>query len=296
MLNRADSIAEKFSKFIGNLKVDNHDLIVQRGKEIALAVNNYYYRIKSDTRNILYLGSFGRDTAIKELSNVNLMVILPVQEYQRLEKWPGNVQRTMLREMRDFMAKINKDAHINEDNCLLLPYKERPIFEIIPAVPSPKKNGFIYPDPANGGSWEIFNPVREIEVIDEYNYQFGGKVKHLARMTRAWKFTHEVSMPSMLIDTLAMNFMDDWEGTETSYSYYGNMVMDFMEYLAGRKIVQLDWYAKGSNRKIHREEDFGAPANDAFKKAAEALTFEEKGEAYNANRCWKEIFGPDFPG
>lgn len=296
MLNRADSIAEKFNKFISNLKVDNHDLIVQRGKEIALAVNNYYYHTKSDTRNIFYLGSFGRDTAIKELANVNLMIILPVQEYQRLEKWPGNVQRTMLREMRDFMAKLNKDAHVNDDNCLLLPYKERPIFEIIPAVPSPKKNGFIYPDPANGGSWEIFNPIREIEVMDEYNYTFGGKVKHLARMTRAWKFAHNVTMPSMLIDTLAMNFMDDWEGTDTSYSYYGNMVMDFMEYLAGRKIAQLDWYAKGSNRKIHREEDFGAPANDAFKMAVEALTYEEKGEAYNANRCWKEIFGPDFPG
>jgi len=71
MLDRPDSIAEKFKTFIGNLKVDNQDLIIQRGKEIALALNNYYWRIKSDTRNILYLGSFGRDTAIKELSNVD---------------------------------------------------------------------------------------------------------------------------------------------------------------------------------------------------------------------------------
>ncbi len=296
MLDRPDSIAEKFKTFIGNLKVDNQDLIIQRGKEIALALNNYYWRIKSDTRNILYLGSFGRDTAIKELSNVNLMVVLPPQEYQRLEKWPGNVQRTMLREMRDFMTKINEDAHISQDNCLLLPYNKPPIFEILPAVAAPKKNGYIYPDPDNGGSWGIFNPVREIEVLDEFNYNFNGKVKHLARMTRAWKFQHKVVFPSMLIDTLAMSFMDDWEGAETSYSYYGNMVMDFMEYLAGRKIAQLDWYAKGSNRRIHREEDFGAPANDAYKKAAEALTYEEKGEFYNANRCWKEIFGPDFPG
>lgn len=296
MINRTDSIADRFKDFIGNLKVDNHDLIVQRGKEIALAINSYYWKTKSDTRNIFYLGSFGRDTAIKELSNVNLMVVLPPQEYQRLAKWPGNVQRTLLREVRDFISKINKDAHINEENCLILPYDQKPIFEVIPAIASPKKTGYIYPDPANGGSWEEFNPLREIEVIDEYNFQLGGKVKHLARMTRAWKFTHQVVMPSMLIDTLAMNFMDDWEGAETSFAYYGNMVMDFMEYLAGRKIAQLDWYAKGSNRKIHREEDFGAPANEAFHKAVEALTYEEKGEIYNANRCWKEIFGEDFPG
>ena len=296
MINQADSIADKFRDFVNKLKVDNHDSIVQRGREIALAVNSYYWRIKSDTRNIFYLGSFGRDTAIKELSNVNMLVVLPLQEYQRLEKWPGNVQRTFLREVKDFMTKISKDAYINDEHCLLLPFEKKPVFEVIPAILSPKKNAYIYPDPSNGGAWESFNPIREIEVIDEYNYKFGGKVKHLARMTRAWKFTHNVVMPSMLIDTLAMNFMDDWEGGETSYAYYGNMMMDFMEYLAGRKIAQLDWYAKGSNRLIHREEDFGAPANEAFKKTVEALTYEEKGESYNANRCWKEIFGEDFPG
>ncbi|WP_054691862.1 SMODS domain-containing nucleotidyltransferase [Syntrophomonas palmitatica] len=295
-MQKTESIADKFKTFLNNIKVDNHDIIIQRGKEIALAVNNYYWHIKSDTRNVFYLGSFGRDTAINELDNVNIMVVLPLQIYERLAKWPGNVQRTLLRETRDFMSKINADAFINDEHCLMMPYKEKPLVEVIPAFAVPKKNGYIYPDPSEGGRWQEFNPIREIEVIDEYNYKYGGKVKHIARMTRAWKFTHKVVMPSMLIDTMAMNFMEDWEGAEVSYGYYGNMMMDFMEYLAGRRKEQLDWYAKGSNRKLHREDDFGAPANDAYKKAVEALSYEEKGESYNANRCWKEIFGEKFPG
>lgn len=287
-------LADKFRIFISNLRIDNPQVISERCREISSILNLHYWDLKSDTRNLHYLGSYGRETAIKGLTNINVLFLLPYQVYQKYEKGPGNTQETLLNEIREVLNETYPDVFINEEKYLLLPFEDGMKIEIIPGFIGPRKNHIIYPD-AQEEQWQTFNPIREIEVINEYNYKYGGKVRHLARMTRAWKMVHQVPIPGMLIDTLVMIFMDEWEGNQSSFSYYGKMVMDFMEYLAGLKNEQLHWYAKGSNRKIERQEDFGAPANIAYKKIKQALELEAKEESYNANKVWKQIFGRSFP-
>lgn len=294
MGSRAD-MADKFRLFIDNLRIDNPEVISRCCREISQVLNLHYWDIKSDTRNLHYLGSYGRETAIKGLTNINVLFLLPYRVYQQYEKGSGNVQESLLNEVRNVLIENYPDAFINEDKYLLLPFEDGISIEIIPGFISLNKNQIIYPETRDGGQWQTFNPIREIEFINEYNYKYGGKVRHLARMTRAWKMEHQVPIPGMLIDTLVMIFMDDWEGNQTSFGYYGKMVQDFMEYLAGLKTEQLHWYAKGSNRKIERQEDFGAFANIAFKKAKQALELEAKGEGYEANKIWREIFGRSFP-
>lgn len=289
------SMADKFRAFIANLAVDNQELISERTKAVARAINQQYWHMRSDTRNMHFLGSYGRDTAIKGLSNINLLVVLPPTVFKRFEKHPGNGQASLMLEMKESIKHISLGTYIDKEGCLLLPVAgSKMTIEIIPGFVTEKKQ-FLYPESHQGWRWATFNPLKEIEAIDEYNYKYGGKVKHLARMMRAWRAQYKAGIPGMLIDTLVMNFMDDWEGNTTSFAYYGYMCMDFLEYMAGLKKEQLVWYAKGSNRKITREEDFGAQANIAFKKARQALQLENQGESYKANRAWKEVFGELFP-
>lgn len=294
MANR-NHLAEKFIQFLNQLKIENQEIINQRCREIIRLVNQHYWEIKSDTRNLHYLGSYGRETAIKGLSNINILSLLPQKVYQHFCTQPGNAQENLMVELKGKVGKTFPEAFLNAQKYLLLPFPDGMQIEIIPGFISPQKNNIIYPDACDGGSWQSFNPIREIEVINEYNYKYVGKIRHLARMTRAWKMVHEVPVPGMLIDTLVMTFMDEWEGNQCSFSYYGEMVQDFMEYLAGRKPEQLHWYAKGSNRKIEREEDFGAAANIAFKQIRQALLLEAQGNSDGANQIWKEIFGDSFP-
>jgi hypothetical protein len=293
VINRMN-LADKFRMFLNQLRIDNQEEISSRCREISRIVNLKYWKIKSDTRNLHYLGSYGRETAIKGLNNINILILLPYQAYQRYDSYPGNGQENLLLKVRDTVANSYSDIFINEEKCLIVPFPDGMRIEIIPGFNHPRKNLIIYPEPRGEGIWQNFNPIREIEVIHEYNYKYGGKVRHLARITRAWKASHRVPMPGMLIDTLVMTFMDEWEDNQGSYAYYGEMVQDFMEYLAGRKKEQLHWYAKGSNRIIQREEDFGAFAYEAFKKIKQALVCEEQGEEYNANQIWKEVFGDFF--
>ena len=50
-------------------------------------------------------------------------------------------------------------------------------------------------------------------------------------MIRMWKDKWDVPMGWLLIDTLAYNFLKNWEYKNNSYTYYDWMVRDFFEYL-----------------------------------------------------------------
>ena len=181
----------------------------------------------------------------------------------------------------------------NEKGEVLIPFTDME-FEIIPAFVNSKGN-YYYPNIEDEGRWNEFNPIKEIDVINSLNYEYNGKIKHLAKMMRAWKYSNSVPISGMLIDTMVMDFMEEWTGNDKSYSYYGNMTLDFLEYLAGKRNEQGHWYAKGSNRELPRTGNFGRKANEAFKKTSEALRLETDGEYIKAGNVWKEIFGDNFP-
>jgi hypothetical protein len=81
-------------------------------------------------------------------------------------------------------------------------------------------------DANGGGSWKTKNPVSEIQAMDVANARYDKKVKHLARMARAWKAKSGVAMGGLLIDTLVYNFMTDWEYNTRSFMWYDWMTRD----------------------------------------------------------------------
>jgi len=293
-VKRAESIAEKIQHFLDNLKIDNQAEIAEWFKNITKQVNRDFWNLKSDAKNAHFIGSYGRGTAIKGINNINMLVVLPDKIYKQYDASPYNGQFSLINKVKECVAKVYPTAYINEEGHLLIDLPNKIIFEVVPTFLNAKKN-YIYPEPAEGGYWKVFNPIKEISVMDKYNFEYNGKIKHLAKMMRAWKKTNEVPMSGMLLDTLVLNFMEEWEGNQTSYSYYGNMIQDFLEYLAGRRKDQLHWYAKGSNRQLPAPQDFGYKANEAFKIARQALTLENDLDSAGANKCWQKIFGDLFP-
>lgn len=293
MQPKGPSLGDRFRTFLTNLNIDKQAFIVSEAKEITKEFNQKYWISRSDTKNVHFIGSYGRGTAIKGVKNINLLAVLPRDMYERYDRMRDNGQKAMLYEVRDSLLKAYPQAHINEEGHLLIPFSEL-TFEFIPTFLTTRKN-YIYPDINEGGSWIAFNPIREIQVVDEMNYNYNGKIKHLARMMRAWKAVHDVPISGMLLDTLTLNFMEEWENKDKSFAYYGLMTLDFFEYLASRRREQLHWYAKGSNRILPSNDDFGANANVAYETVRKAFALEEEEERGEANKLWREVFGPDFP-
>lgn len=295
MVRKNLSLADKFRKFLENLQIPDETAMNRQFKKIALKINSEYWNLKSETRNTYFIGSYGRGTAIKGGGNINIMVVLPPADFKRIDKHEGNGQFILLKELQEklleeFPGAIMKES---EKGQVIVPLNKDIITEVIPAYTNSRGN-YAYPDISHTGSWNEFNPLREIEVINTANYEYGGKVKHLARMMRAWKYTNRIHLPGMLLDTLVMEFMEQWEGKEKSYLYYGRMVLAFFEYLAGKRDEQEIYYAKGSNRELQKGEAFGESANSAYHQVLQILRWEEEQEHQQADQGWKKVFGLYF--
>lgn len=290
----SNTVADKFQAFLDNIAIEHNDFIVETFRTIARHMNNAYWGNRSDTRNAHFIGSYGRGTAIKGVANINILVELPQRVQKRLEVWQQKAPRVLIEEVRELISDIYPLVQISDQCHIVIPSPHKLQFEIIPAFVGLKKS-FIYPDLNDITGWSSFNPLREIEVLEESNFRYTGKTKHLARMMRAWRTTRQIPISGMLLDTLVVSFMDEWENNDTSFAYYGIMSRDFLEYLAGRRKNQVVYYAQGSNRELFSPEDFGYYANEDFKIAAEAAMHEDNEKHYQANKLWQQIYGPLFP-
>lgn len=293
MDKKIEAISDKFQLFLDTISVPHREYIMDCFHNIARRINLTYWYTNSDTRNTHFIGSYGRGTAITGVANINIMVVLPDRIYKRFavmgEKAPINV----IKNVRETVADAYPLASIQNDCHLMVPAIYDIKFEVIPAFVH--KKAFMHPDPKDPQGWKIFNPLREIEVVEQYNFKYQGKIKHLGRIMRAWKAHQHVPISGMLLDTMILSFMDEWEWNDKSFGYYNVMVRDFLEYLAGRKDSQNHWYAIGSNRELLAPEHFGDQANAAYKTAARAVDLEYVKNHVEANTLWREIFGDIFP-
>nr|WP_213935285.1 nucleotidyltransferase [Serratia marcescens] len=78
------SIADIFQRFLRNLAVDNAQTISDRYGEITCVLNKKFRDTESKTANTLQVGSYGRYTAIKGISDLDMLYIMPKSE------WDGN--------------------------------------------------------------------------------------------------------------------------------------------------------------------------------------------------------------
>ena len=76
-------LAKWFETFCTNLQVQNVDTISMRNKNITKRLNTDFWDTTSETSHSLYVGSYGRDTAIDGFSDLDMIFRLPCQVYEQ---------------------------------------------------------------------------------------------------------------------------------------------------------------------------------------------------------------------
>jgi hypothetical protein len=112
-------------------------------------------------------------------------------------------------------------------------------------------------------------------------------------MTRAWKDQCNVPIGGLLIDTLAYNFIKDWEYKNQSYLYYDFMVRDFLKYLKNQDENKQYWLAPGSIQYVYRKGKFEYKALVSYNKVLEAIKDAEKYPNL-ARLEWRVVLGNKF--
>ena len=291
-------LADWFRTFCANIQVKNRTTISTRYKNITKRLNTDFWSTTSDTAHSLYVGSYGRNTAIQGMSDVDMIFQLPYSVYQRYDGHRGNGQSALLQAVRASVRKTYPATDIGADGqVIVVSFGDDIRVDLVPAFTN-AGGSFTYPDSNHGGSWKKTNPKPEIAAIRNRNDACNGNLIPLCRMMRAWKTKMTVPISGLLVDTLAYQFIGAWEHRHESYLYYDFMCRDFFEFMAGQDKAQEYWKAPGSGQWVCGPKgQFQYKARRGYNLACEAIDHETatlKRER-SAKQKWREIFGTSFP-
>lgn len=290
-------LAEWFSGFCANIQVNDGGSIGSRYKAITRRLNTDFWNTSSETSHSLYVGSYGRNTAIRGFSDLDMVFELPSALYFQYDKYIGNGQSGLLQAVRNSMRKTYSTSSIGGDGqVVVVHFQDGITFEVVPVFTN-QLDSYTYPDSNGGGVWRTTNPRPEISAIRNRNVSCNSNLVRLCRMMRVWKRKWEVPISGLLIDTLAYQFIAEWEYRDKSYLYYDFMCRDFFRFMKDQDKEKAYWKAPGSGQYVYGKGFFQWKATRCYNLSLEAIEHEmaKPKREWSAKQKWREIFGTSFP-
>lgn len=286
------SVADMFKDFLNNLKVNNYAQISQRYGEITKSLNKKFRDTESETANTLQVGSYGRYTGIKGISDLDMLYIMPKTQW---DTYKDGKQSQLLTDVKNAILARYPKTDVRVDRLVVTVTYTNFHVEVQPVFEKTDEEGnsyFHYPDTYNGGSWKKTKPRQEMDAIKALNDAKNKNLRLLCKMARAWKNKHGVGIGGLLIDTLAYNFMKSTAYyDDKSYLYFDFLSRDYFKYLADEP--DKDHYqAPGSNQDVKVKKKFQKQAKEAYENCVEAIKAEGQD---SANKKWRKVFGRNFP-
>ena len=290
-------VAQDFVAFRNNYNIGKNLIssIGSRYQAITRRLNKDFWDTDSESAHSLYVGSYGRDTAAKGISDLDVGYQLPVSLYTQYHSYQGNGQSALLQAVRTSLLKRYHSSKVGGDGqVVVLTFDDGLIFEILPYFIN-TSGTWTYPDSNDGGRWRACNPRAEIAAVEARNTAVNSNLKALCRMMRVWRDYNSVPMSGALIDALAYQFIEKWLHRDKSFLYHDYMVRDFLQFMVDQDGTSNYWRMPGSGSHVHRKGPFGYKASIDFKYAVEAcdLQGEENGPARRAK--WRTVFGSTYP-
>lgn len=212
-----------------------------RYRTITSAINREFWGSSSDTLNSLYVGSYGRGTAI-DTSDLDILVLLPEHEYRRHDALKGNGQSRLLQVVRHAIMTSYPRSDIRADGQVVkILFSDGMKFEILPAFKNTDWLGnwdgtYKYPDSNMGGNWRSTNPKSEQDAMKSKNESSNGLLydtcKHLRYVRDNYFKSYHLS--GIVIDSFVYHAMGNWRWTpsgENSSAASGSYEQVLLNYL-----------------------------------------------------------------
>lgn len=291
------SVSQMFESFAAALQLPTtkKQSISNRTATISRRLNKDFRETDSDTANRFYGGSYGRNTAVDSLSDLDLLYVLPYSVYLQYNALTSGKQSALLKAIKESLLKTYPGSNIFVDSQIVkIPYTDGITFEVVPVFWN-TDDSYTYADTSNGGSWQVCRPKQEINAFIDQNKASNMNLVVLGRMVRAWRDKNSVVMSGMLIDTLAWQFIGNWAHKDKSYLYYDYLTRDFFKWLSDRDKTQTYWRVPGSGSYAYKGGPFHTKAETAYISALAAIKNLENKEFWAARQKYRGIYGTSFP-
>lgn len=282
------SVSDMFSTFISNLSIDNTESISNRYGELTTALNKKFRDTESNTANTLQVGSFGRKTGIRGISDLDMLYIMPKTKW---DDYKDGKQLELLQDVKSAILKRYPNTKVRVDRLVVTVSYTNFHVEVQPVFEQDDFS-YKYPDTKNGGCWKTTKPRAEMTAINNLDANKNNNLRRLCKMIRAWRNKHGLAMGGLLIDTLAYNFLNSTtEYDDKSYLYYDWLSRDFFKYIHELE-EQTEYSAPGSRQRVKVKKKFQKKAKKAYHLCLEAI---DASGQLNENDKWKRVYGRPFP-
>jgi len=212
--------------------------ISRRYRTITKAINQEFWNSSSETTHSLYVGSYGRNTAVNT-SDIDILVEIPESEYNRYSYSRGNGQSRFLQAVKNAIEKTYSKSDIRADGQVVkIDFSDGMKFEVLPAFPQMNFSGNVtykYPDTNMGGNWRTTDPKSEQKAMQDKNSSSNGLLcatcKHIRTLRNNFYSSYHLS--GILIDSFVYVAMGEWHftdrdgGSSSSSKSYEQVLLDY---------------------------------------------------------------------
>jgi predicted nucleotidyltransferase len=193
--------------------------VSMRYRTITRAINREFWYIASETANSVFVGSYGRGTAV-DTSDIDILVELPQNEYNRYDSYKGNGQSRLLQTVRSAIQYSYPRSEIRADGQVVkVLFSDGMKIEVLPAFSYNNWNGsktYIYPNSNMGGNWQSTNPKAEQAAMHDKNKSSNGLLldtcKHMRYIRDNYFSSYHLS--GIVIDSFVYASINGWHWTE----------------------------------------------------------------------------------
>lgn len=241
-----------------SISMDTRSTISMRYKTITKAINMEFWNSSSDILHSLYVGSYGRGTAI-DTSDIDILVELPRSEYSRYDIYKGNGQSRLLQAVKRAILNKYPRTEVRADGQVVkVLFSDNMKFEVLPAFVGISWSGstiYEYPDTNMGGNWRSTNPKAEQETMRSKNSSTNGLLidtcKHMRYIRDNYFSSYHLS--GIVIDSFVYAAIGNWSWTQpssTSSAAAGEYENVLYNYYRNHYRYQNTISAPGSNQSV----------------------------------------------
>lgn len=196
------------------ISADSRSFISKRYCTVTSAMNREFWNITSDRQNSIYVGSYGRGTAI-DTSDIDILMSLPESYYDQFNSVYGNGQSRLLQAVRQAILVPYPRSEVRADGQVVkINFSDGMFFEILPAFRN-WDGSYRYPDTNMGGNWRSTNPKAEQGAMRDKNKSSNGLLfdtcKHMRYIRDNYFKSYHLS--GIVIDSFVYAAIKNWRWT-----------------------------------------------------------------------------------
>lgn len=278
------------------------------------------------TEKNIFFGSFARNTKIRPLDDIDIMITLKAQECTYLE-YADKIEITVpdlstqfkklchdntsilnsiklinmfVKNLRNVSQYGSADINRNQEAATLKLSSYEWNFDVVPCFITTEniygKTYYLIPD--GNGNWKKTDPRLDRERTRNVNTSNCGRVLNIIRASKYWN--KRPTMPSIGSYLLENLILDYYENTYSEPSQYVDIeLLKIFDYLKlniyhavnDPKNIQ----GNINNLSWEQKNKIANKASSDFEKAFNARKFEDEGKQEKSINKWREILGNDFP-